>query len=113
MRTLKADAQVGGLLNSKSYGDHEILWPLDGDIDVIRVFRDKKPAAFEIVYHRGTHIVPGRTVIRRFVGPAQGAWRADTIDADTGEYLGTQGAQKPELDARDREIMKTWNVQLL
>ncbi|NJL24053.1 MAG: hypothetical protein HC902_01945 [Calothrix sp. SM1_5_4] len=33
----------GGMLNSKSFGDHEVLWPVSGDVDVIRIFAKEAP----------------------------------------------------------------------
>lgn len=114
--TLEPDDHVG-YLESKSYGDHELLWKLgetSEDNDVIRIYYDKgeKEQAFTISYHRSRHIVEGRTVIRRFVGPMISGWRNDTIDADTGAYLGSQGAITPRLDDREKEIMEEWDIQL-
>ncbi|NJL24052.1 MAG: hypothetical protein HC902_01940 [Calothrix sp. SM1_5_4] len=57
--------------------------------------------------------MPGRMVIRRLVGPSSGAWRVDTVDAYTGEPLGSQGVKLPYLDSRDLEIMKIWGVGLV
>lgn len=110
---LKAEFDVGGYLNGKSYGDYEVLWHLaeePGEAEVIRIFRDKgaREQAFSITFHRNRAIVPGRTVIRRFVGPASTGWRNDTVDAETGAYLGHQGADDPNLDKRDQEILKQW-----
>lgn len=108
---LKPEFEVGGYLNGKRYGDHELLWHLEpaGDAEVIRIYREKKNGpAFDITFHRNNAIVPGRTVIRRFYGPSPTGWRNDTVDADTGEYLGSQGQEEPRLDKRDREIMERW-----
>lgn len=108
--------EVGGFLNGKSYGDHELLWRLadePGEYDVIRIFRDKEGSnSFDVTFYRADHIVPGVTVLRRFVGPGISGWRNDTIDYKTGEYLGSQGARRPALDARDREILKKWKIEL-
>jgi hypothetical protein len=113
----EAEYTVGGFMEGKSYGDHELLWRLgseNGGYDIIRIYRDKgdRQQSLGISYYRARHIVPGRTVIRRFVGPDISGWRNDTIDADTGEYLGSQGARQPSLDRRDRQILKKWGVRL-
>lgn len=109
---LKPEFDVGGYLNGKTYGDHELLWHLaeePGEAEVIRIFREKPDGqAFDITFHRNNAIVPGRTVIRRFVGPVKSGWRNDTVDANTGEYLGSQGQTEPEMDKRDQEIMRRW-----
>lgn len=108
---MKPEFAVGGYLNGKSFGDHEVLWHLEpaGDAEVIRIYRKKKNGqAFDITFHRNDAIVRGRTVIRRFVGPSPTGWRNDTVDADTGEYLGSQGQEEPLMDKRDREIFKRW-----
>lgn len=115
VQKLRPESTVGGLLKSKSYGDHELLWHLDdepGGYDVIRIYREKKDSsAFEIAYFRGTHLIPGRNVIRRFYGPVGSGWRNDTVDAETGQYLGSQGAREPNMDARDRQIMRKWGAE--
>ncbi len=114
---LTPEFQVGGYLNGKSYGDHEILWALSEDpsrSEVIRIYREKgaNEQPMVVSFHRSTLIAPGRTVIRRFVGPGLTGWRNDTVDVDSGEYLGSQGNESPLLDARDREILKKWDIEL-
>jgi len=114
---LEPEFEVGGYLKGKSYGDHELLWRTSDtgtDAEVIRIYRDKgdKEQAFDVTFHRNDVIVRGRTVIRRFVGPASTGWRNDTIDAHTGEYLGSQGASAPRLDARDEAILRQWDIRL-
>ena len=114
---MRPEFTVGDYLSGKSYGDHEILWRLGeeaGDPDVIRIYRDKgeKAQALDITFHRSAGIIRGRTVIRRFVGPAMRGWRNDTMDFHSGEYLGSQGTSSPSLDERDREIMEKWGVVL-
>ena len=114
---LKPEYEVGGYLKGKVYGDHELLWRLaeeKGDPEVIRIYRDKGEGRqpFDVTFHHSTGIIKGRTVIRRFVGPASTGWRNDTIDAETGEYLGSQGTRDPAMDPRDLEILKKWNIRL-
>lgn len=111
------DSLVGGYLKSKSFGDHKLLWKLaeePGDNEVIRIYRPKGQGVppMDVTFHFSRFIVEERTVIRRFVGPSTTGWRNDTVDASTGEYLGSQGATKPALDSRDREILKTWDIEL-
>lgn len=114
---LTPEFEVGGFLYGKNYGDHKFMWRLadtaDGN-DYIRIYRAlPNNQAFEISFHRSSLIIPGRQVIRRFYGPATGGWRNDTVDANTGEYLGRQGTEKPRLALRDAEIMDKWCVKLL
>ncbi len=111
------DSLVGGYLKSKSFGDHQLLWKLaeePGDTEVLRIFRPKGPGvpALDVTFHFSRYIVRDRTVIRRFVGPSTTGWRNDTVDVESGEYLGSQGATHPVLDLRDREILKTWDIEL-
>ncbi len=114
---LEPEFEVGGYLKGKSSGDHELLWRTSDtgtDSEVIRIYRDKgdKEQAFGVTFYRNDVIVKGRTVIRRFVGPAATGWRNDTIDAHSGEYLGSQGASEPALDTRDEEILRHWDIRL-
>lgn len=107
---------VGEYMYGKQFGDHEVLWRLSekaGDSEVIRIYRNKgkNKDAFAVTFHYGTHIVDNHTVIRRFFGPAQLGWRNDTVDAVTGEYLGSQGMSTPALDKRDHEIMRMWGIK--
>lgn len=114
--TLEPEFEVGGYLKGKSYGDHELLWHISedpADSEVIRIFRDKAGhESFDVTFHRNQAIVPGRTVIRRFVGPNPTGWRNDTIDAETREYLGSQGTRRPRLDPREEEILRKWDIEL-
>jgi hypothetical protein len=112
---LKPEFEVGGLLKGKDYGDYKLLWRFaeqKGEHEVIRLLRSKADGHqdFEIAFHVSSEIVPGRLVIRRFVGPASSGWRADTVDAFSGEDLGTQGTETPFLDSRDVQILKDWEL---
>lgn len=108
---------VGGYMNGKDFGDHEILWRLgeeEGDAEVIRIYRDKGEGkeSFSVTFHFGDHMIDGHTIIRRFIGPSFRGWRNDSVDAVTGEYLGSQGIDRPALDRRDREILRKWKIKL-
>lgn len=116
VQNTKAEFEVGGLFKGKQFGDYKLLWKLaqvKGESEVIRIYRDKgdKQQAFEVSYFRNDLIVPGKTVIRRFIGPAATGWRNDTIDAFDGRYLGHQGTENPYLDERDQEILSEWDIK--
>lgn len=122
VRDLKPDGAIGGFMKHKKIGEHTILWELnynvDGDglgSDIIRLFNEHTDGtdSFAVSYYRTASIVPGRVVIRRFVGPSIVNWRNDTIDARTGEYLGTQGRQTPLMTADDRKMVQKWKIRLL
>lgn len=115
---LQPDALVGGLLKSKKFNDHEILWKLaesENDYTVIRIYREHNDGSedFAITYYYARHIVPGTLVIRRFIGPAVGSgWRNDTVDLESGDYLGSQGQVAPVLNSRDQELLTLWSIKL-
>lgn len=110
------ERQVGGLLNEIKVDDYYFLWRLAKDeteYDIIRIFRPKKNGKdFGVTYYLANHIVEGRWVLRRFIGPERGGWRADTIDTETNEYLGYQGATRPIISEDDAKILKRWGIQL-
>jgi len=114
---LQPDSEVAGYLKAKEYGDHKLLWRISdkkGDNELIRIYRDKGPKqqAFVVDYFFSDAIADGRRVTRRFVGPAETGWRNDTVDFDSGSYLGRQGSSNPFLDSRDLEILKNWEIRL-
>jgi hypothetical protein len=92
------------------------MWQLareEGDSERIRLFREREDddqTWFAITYHHSKYILEGTDVIRRFVGPEPSGWRNDTVDAKTGEFLQTQGAQRPLLTHREAEILADWNI---
>ncbi|MGE0525938.1 MAG: hypothetical protein AB7G93_10240 [Bdellovibrionales bacterium] len=113
---IQPEFDVGGY-NAKDYGDYRLIWRLAEtmeEAEMIRIYRAKglRDHDFDVTYHRNRAIAPGRTVVRRFVGPMDRGWRNDTVDIDTGEYLGRQGAPYPRMDARDREILEQWGMQI-
>jgi hypothetical protein len=116
--SLEPDGQVGGLLNEKVIGDYSLLWKLadePGEYDVIRIYRDYPGERFDhfsVSYYLADHIVPGRTVLRRFVGTKLNFFRNHTVDAKTGEYLGSQGASFLSLRPRDQEILDHYGIVL-
>lgn len=116
VQTLEPEFEVGGYLKGRSYGDHELLWHIEeqpNESEVIRIYRDKPgPESFDVTFHRNQAIVPGRTVIRRFVGPNPTGWCNDTIDAETLEYLGNQGTRRPRMDQAEEAILRKWDIEL-
>jgi hypothetical protein len=114
---LKADGKIGDFMKYKDMGDYLILWdlgPTPEHYDLIRLFRDYPDGTpnFAVSYYRSKTIIDGRTVIRRFVGPDTVGWRNDTMDYETGEYLGMQGTPEPPISAADRRLIEEWNIQL-
>lgn len=115
--TLKADGKIGDFMKYKKVGAFTVLWDLGtekSDYDLIRLYNEHKDGtdSFAVSYYRSQSIVPERTVIRRFVGPGIKDWRNDTMDVDTGEYLGMQGIFNPEMNDEDRTLVKEFNVEL-
>lgn len=111
---LTPDYQIGPL-KVKKYSDHELLWDIgDGkeDYNVIRLYVEKKQTDdFSVSYYLGTHLVKGRQVLRRFLGPhLRPGWRADSIDYQTKRFIGIQGRQEPHLDEADLAMLKNWNI---
>ncbi|MCB0422391.1 MAG: hypothetical protein KDD61_15435 [Bdellovibrionales bacterium] len=119
VQTLKPDYEVGGYYQAKDYGDYLLMWRLIEDPqghESIRIYRERKDSSrtnFAITYHRSSEIVPGSIVVRRFVGPEPYGWRNDTVNLQTGEYIGAQGMTYPDLKKAEKNILKTWGIQLL
>ncbi len=114
--TLEPEGKVGGLYNFKKFKGYTLLWKLEEDpseSEVIRIYREAKhkgEQAFSVTYHKNDIIVRGQMVLRRFYGPDANGWRNDTVDFDSGEYLGTQGAENPTISEDDKKIMKAWGL---
>lgn len=110
---LKPEGDIGGYMDFKTYGKVTLLWRLseDGtDNEVIRFYKNRKgDDHFAITYHKSDHIIDGRTVIRRFIGPEPTGWINHTIDYNTGEFLQRQG-YFPELSGDEYKLMKEWNI---
>lgn len=118
VQVLPPDGQIGGFMNYKNIGTHTLLWDLgetSSDRTVIRIYSQHHDGteSFAVSYYRSRDIVPGRTVIRRFVGPIVTGWRNDTIDLETDKYLGTQGKAVPKMTDSDLKLLKMWKVTLL
>ena len=117
---LTPDYVVGGLYNAKEYEGVTLLWKIDsegdgtGENEVIRFYGERVPPLkdFGVTYHKSYAIVPGEVVLRRFYGPDSTGWRNDTIDFESGEYIGSQGARTPFLSETDIAIMKNWNLTI-
>ena len=111
-----ADGNVGGYYDFIEMDGYEILYTpeFDTDHDVIRVFlnRETPEKDFSITYYLTDHIVRGRRVLRRFVGPEPTGWRNDTIDVNTLEYLGSQGNSRLILKEDEQKIADELGVTL-
>ena len=117
VKTLKADGKIGDFMNYKKVGSFTVLWDLGtekSDYDLIRLYNEHTDGtdSFAVSYYRSQNIVPGRTVIRRFHGPGIKDWRNDTMDVESGEYLGMQGIFNPEMTDQDSALVKEFNVEL-
>ncbi len=111
---LVADGELGGYMFYKEYGNLTLLWRTSEDKnenEVIRLFLEKNNGVhFVITYHKSDLIVPGRQVLRRFVGTEPVGWINHTIDLESGDYLGTQG-QAPILTSEEKKLMKDWSIE--
>tara|TARA_B100000609_G_scaffold197070_1_gene193560 strand:+ start:20707 stop:21237 length:531 start_codon:yes stop_codon:yes gene_type:complete len=117
-QSLEPDGLVGGYAYFKKFEGYELLWHLADDesgVDFIHIYvEDEAPSKdFSVKYYRSQQILPGRTVLRRFVGPTQNGWRNDTIDYITGDYLGSQGAPSPRMSDGNRALLKELGITLL
>lgn len=111
--TLSADGDVGGYMLFKTYGDMVLLWRTsEGSLDneVIRFYMMRSlGTSFAVTYHKSNLIVPGKVVLRRFIGPEPTGWINHTIDYDSGEYLGSQGVT-PTLTSREKKMLNEWSI---
>lgn len=110
---LDAEGEVGGYMKFVRYDNMTLLWRTSADKtenEVIRFFQ-KRPSGdvFAVTYHKSKDIVPGATVIRRFVGTEPSGWINHTVDYFTGDYLGSQGG-KPYLMPAERQLMSDWKI---
>jgi hypothetical protein len=120
--TAKEDGRIDDFMKYKNMNGYEILWDLmtDGsEFDSIAIYRQgsENPShpserEFAVAYYRSTQIIEGRNVIRRFVGPTVADWRNDTIDFETGEYLGSQGRPDPLVTKGDQAILDEWGIRI-
>ena len=113
--SLEPEYQVGGLLNGKRFSNGvELLWKLSdkpGDWEVIRIFREnsKGNEAFDITFHRGTHMIRDVDIVRRFIGHEH-IWRADSVDAASGQHLERQGQDELYLSAEEWKVLRDWKI---
>jgi hypothetical protein len=117
--SLTPDGLVGGYLYYKNFGDHLLIWDADTFEEdghhMIRVFVPKDEAtgqaAFSISYYRSNYLLQGQTTLRRFIGPEDSGWRADTISLSEVKYLGYQGNQKPTFNALETDLLLFYGIQ--
>jgi hypothetical protein len=112
--TLEAQGDIGGYMFFKEYGKMTLLWRTSnesGDNEVIRFFMPRANGLdFAVTYHKSTVIVPGKVVLRRFVGTEPTGWINHTIDFNTGKFIGKQG-DAATLSAEEKQMMKEWGIQ--
>lgn len=112
--TIEPQGDIGGYMLYRDYNDMTLLWRTSSDTadnEVIRFFMQRNDGTvFAVTYHKSDIIVPGRIVLRRFVGTEPTGWINHTIDFNTGEYLGSQG-QKPLLMKNEKKMMKEWGIR--
>ena len=103
----------------KNYGDYIIMWKLEKEEkdsnyrEVIRFYFKPKEhhPSFAVTYHKTTEIEPGMLVLRKFVGPEPMGWRNDTINYQTGEYLGSQGRRQLSLPEYIKTTLTQWGIE--
>jgi len=114
VETINPDGDIGGYMLYRDYQDMTLLWRTSFDPnenEVIRFFMKRDDGTvFAVTYHKSDIIIPGRQVLRRFVGTEPTGWINHTIDFETNEYLGTQG-QRPQLTSSEKSMMKKWGIK--
>lgn len=118
VETLEPDEEVAGYYKSKAFGDVLLMWRISedsSDDEVIRFYveREGEEKYFNVTYHKNKSIVPGRQVLRRFLGTEPSGWKNHTIDFNSGEYLGSQGAWRPDVSEKNMEVLNEWGITLL
>jgi hypothetical protein len=48
-------------------------------------------------------------IVRRFIGHER-VWRADSVDAESGEHLERQGQEHLYLSPEEWKVLRDWNV---
>lgn len=111
--TLEPQGDIGGYMLYREYGEMTLLWRTSESMDdneVIRFFMYRNDGTvFAVTYHRSDIIVPGRMVIRRFIGTEPTGWINHTVDYQTGDYLGSQGTGT-ELTKKEVALLKEWHI---
>lgn len=112
--TIEPRGDIGGYMLYRDYQDMTLLWRTSNDTadnEVIRFFMERSNGEnFVVTYHKSDVIVPGKIVLRRFVGTEPTGWINHTIDFNTGEYLGSQG-QAPAIMTAEKKMMKEWGIR--
>lgn len=112
--TVKADGDIGGYMLYKDYPGIKLLWRTNdqqNENEVIRFFRLRASGkVFSVTYHKSHTIIPGRTVLRRFIGTEPTGWINHTIDFYSGEYLGQQGST-PNLTQEEEYLLEEWGIE--
>lgn len=114
VETIKPDGDIGGYMLYRDYQDMTLLWRISADPaenEVIRFFMQRPDGVvFAVTYHKSDVIIPGRIVLRRFIGTEPTGWINHTIDFLTGDYIGSQG-QKPALTSQEKKMMSEWGIK--
>lgn len=115
------EKMVGGLMFQVDFGDHVLLWSKnsfahDGH-EVLRIFvpRSEHQRSFDITYILSKYLSVAsqeRPALRRFVGPAERGWRADTVNWLTGDWIDTQGNRNLRLTDFEQELLEKYSIQL-
>lgn len=112
------DRLIGSLYYEKDMEFYSLIWDKwgydeDGH-DLLRIWipqSEQNEQDMHVTYIKSDYILPGRTVIRRFIGSPTGNWIADTIDANTLEYLGSQGSSRLSLTLFAEDIFRSYLVR--
>lgn len=112
--TLEADGDIGGYMLYKAYPEMKLLWRTsdeENDNEVIRFFRLRDSGTpFSVTYHKSHSIIPGRVVLRRFIGTEPTGWINHTVDLNSGEYLGQEGFA-PKLTDEEKNLLSDWGIE--
>jgi len=110
------DGEVGGYMEYIQMDGYIVLYKPDNteDHDVIRIFANREfpDPDFAVTYFLSDHLYKDRRVLRRFVGHEPSFWRNDTVDVNTGEYLGRQGLRVPRLNEDEQAILDYFEITL-
>lgn len=112
---LEPDGEVAGYYKRKAFGEVLLMWRISNepsDDEVIRLYVEREGEAkyFHVTYHKNRSIVPGRQVLRRFLGTEPSGWKNHTIDFKSGEYLGSQGALNADVSEKNKRVLQEWGI---
>ena len=113
VKNITPDYKIGKDYNVKDYGDDELIWRLaisDRDQDFVGIYDKGRRDSFSVRFYRAKHFIPGRNVLRRFIGPVMIGWRSDTIDYNTNEYIRWEGVERPTLEPSELDFLKRWSI---